>query len=94
MHDVGSLSPCCCGVCKPKDGWYDKFFAGVMATGMDSYEEAIRPFKDELLKDVRQPGAQTVLEIGIGAAPNLRYLVSSTPEEVSSPSFFGPSTGT
>lgn len=46
-----------------------------MATGMESYEEAVRPFKDNLLQNVRTKGYQKVLEIGIGAAPNLQYLV-------------------
>jgi hypothetical protein len=36
---AGGLAPYCCQICKAKDGWYDKFFAGVMATGMDAYEE-------------------------------------------------------
>lgn len=74
------LVPCCCGLCKPKDGWYDKFFAGVMASGMDAYEEAVMPMKLKLLSGARKEGGgpQSVLEIGIGAGPNLQYLTCST----------------
>ena len=50
---------------------------------MDSYEDAVRPFKQDLLRDVRQPGSQRVLELGIGAAPNLQYLVNPSGPQVS-----------
>ena len=76
LCDTGGLGTCCCGTCTPKSGWYDKFFAGVMANGMDTYEEAVRPFKQELLNGVRKAGSQKVLEVGIGAAPNLQYLLN------------------
>lgn len=84
---AGSILPCCSGCgcqCKPKDGWYDKFFAGVMATGMDAYEEAVTPFKSDLLRNARFEGGgdQSVLEIGIGAAPNLQYLTRASFQEV------------
>ena len=55
-----------------------------MATGMDAYEEAVTPFKFELLRDARFEGGgeQSVLEIGIGAAPNLQYLTRASFQQV------------
>lgn len=52
-----------------------------MATGMDAYEEAVSPVKAEILQHARNKGGgpQAVLEIGIGAAPNLQYLTSFEP---------------
>ena len=46
---------------------------------MQAYEEAVAPFKHELLQTARdREGPQRVLDVGIGAAPNLQYLTSST----------------
>lgn len=55
-----------------------------MATGMDAYEEAVTPFKFELLRGARFEGGgeQSVLEIGIGAAPNLQYLTRASFQQV------------
>ena len=57
-----------------------------MATGMDAYEEAVAPYKSALLSTARRAegGAQAVLEIGIGAAPNLSYLTREGPQMVAS----------
>lgn len=54
-----------------------------MATGMGSYEEAVAPFKFKLLQNIsRDKPGQRVLEVGIGAAPNLRYLLNPTLPQV------------
>ncbi len=55
-----------------------------MATGMDAYEEAVTPFKLDLLRDARFEGGgeQSVLDIGIGAAPNLQYLTRASFQQV------------
>lgn len=53
-----------------------------MANGMNTCEVAVRPFKEDLLKDARQEGPQRVLEVGIGAAPNLSYLVNGAASKV------------
>ena len=51
---------------------------------MDAYEEAVTPYKLELLQNARKQegGQQSVLEIGIGAAPNIQYLTRASLEQV------------
>jgi len=73
-----SSLPCGCLACSaagPRNQWRDSFFANAMNTGMGEYEELLRPVKaplfDRVLKADARP--QTVVELGIGTAPNLKY---------------------
>ena len=56
----------------------DRLFAEAMHSGMADYEEKLRPLKSELFGSVVQHlvglDSPTVLEVGIGTGPNLRYL--------------------
>lgn len=54
-----------------------KAFARGMATGMADYEAAISSRKRRLFSSCLAPG-QTVLDLGIGAGPNMAYLPSGT----------------
>lgn len=57
-------------------GWYDKFFAYAMATGMGEHESAVAPIKNQLFDLVwlDNPDTRDVLDLGIGAGPNLKYI--------------------
>lgn len=70
---VCAVPPCACAACQQqmKTGWYDKVFAWIMAHG-DAYEEMIAPVKRQLFAQL--PKGATVLDAGIGAGPNLKYL--------------------
>eukprot|EP00884_Botryococcus_braunii_P007325 jgi/Botrbrau1/16594/Bobra.0068s0024.1 len=72
------LNGVCCSscFCMGRGGWYDKFFAYVMATGMERYEAAVAPVKNELFDTVwlESTKPRNILEIGIGTGPNLKYI--------------------
>lgn len=54
-----------------------------MANGMAAYEEAVMPFKYKLLQEAfSSTGAQKILEVGIGAGPNLPFLASLVGDQV------------
>lgn len=59
------------GVWPGRWGWYDRYFALAM-TSMEDYEREVEPLKRRLHKTVLEPGC-TVLELGMGTGPNLRY---------------------
>ncbi|KAL6754885.1 S-adenosyl-L-methionine-dependent methyltransferase [Haematococcus lacustris] len=85
---------CGCAACSARasgsqrGGWYDSYFAWAMASVMQQYEVAIEPVKTTLFtslvdKVVAQqegqgPGPIRILEVGVGAAPNLRYLLAAS----------------
>ncbi|XP_022968082.1 methyltransferase-like protein 7A isoform X1 [Cucurbita maxima] len=56
----------------PKPDWYEDFYASVLANGMKLYEAEIADYKSQMFATLRGK-AQKVLEIGIGAGPNLKY---------------------
>ncbi|KAM5567234.1 hypothetical protein ABKV19_015373 [Rosa sericea] len=56
----------------PRPDWYEEFYASVLNTGMQSYEDEIAGYKSELFAKLKGK-AEQVLEIGIGTGPNLRY---------------------
>lgn len=59
------------GVWPGRWGWYDRYFALAM-TSMEDYEREIEPLKRRLHRTALTPGC-TVLELGMGTGPNLRY---------------------
>ncbi|XP_047341968.1 putative methyltransferase-like protein 7A [Impatiens glandulifera] len=60
----------------PRADWYEEFYASVMATEMKSYESEISGYKSQIFADLGR--AKTVLEIGIGTGPNLKYYADSS----------------
>ena len=54
---------------EPKTTWSDSGFANEMASGMSDYERYLSPLKAALFADV----AGSVLELGCGTGPSLRY---------------------
>ena len=54
---------------EPKTTWSDSGFANEMASGMSDYERFLSPLKAALFADV----AGSVLELGCGTGPSLRY---------------------
>jgi ubiquinone/menaquinone biosynthesis C-methylase UbiE len=52
-----------------RGSWYERRIARVMATGSDSYNQMLEAHKRRLLSDLRG----TILEIGAGTGPNLRF---------------------
>jgi len=71
---------CCCaaalgGAALLKSPLYARFEAHVLATGMESYETALRERKTELFKQLQ--GVESLLEVGVGGGPNLRYYPDS-----------------
>ncbi|KAH7835116.1 hypothetical protein Vadar_023015 [Vaccinium darrowii] len=56
----------------PRPDWYEELYASALDTGMKSYEAEVAGYKSQLFANVRGK-AETVLEIGIGAGPNLKY---------------------
>lgn len=57
---------------------YDEYFATSMAKGMQSYERTLAPVKQEIFQAVASQRSELerkvdVLEVGIGAAPNIRF---------------------
>ncbi|XP_011655689.1 methyltransferase-like protein 7A isoform X2 [Cucumis sativus] len=65
----------------PKPDWYEDFYASVLANGMKSYEEEIAVYKSQMFANLRGK-SQKVLEIGIGAGPNLKYYAGNEGMEV------------
>lgn len=73
---------CCCSGCACRNQWYDKYFAYNMAVGMEEYELAMAPVKQQLfsqllleLQQAQPPLSSTsgsssppfsLLEVGIG----------------------------
>ncbi|CAE8737831.1 unnamed protein product, partial [Polarella glacialis] len=60
----------------PLDKSMDAGFANFMATGMESYEQAVAPMKRELFKRLLgsiPPQGATVVEVGMGTFPNAVY---------------------
>ncbi|KAI8527379.1 hypothetical protein RHMOL_Rhmol12G0070400 [Rhododendron molle] len=55
--------------------WYEELYALALDTGMKSYEAQVAGYKSLIFANVRGK-VETVLEIGIGAGPNLKYYAS------------------
>ncbi|XP_030956936.1 methyltransferase-like protein 7A [Quercus lobata] len=65
----------------PRSDWYEEFYASVLDKGMDSYEAEIADYKSQLFSNLKGK-AQKVLEIGIGAGPNLKYYAGEADVQV------------
>uniref|UniRef100_A0A1J3FKM6 Methyltransferase-like protein 7A n=1 Tax=Noccaea caerulescens TaxID=107243 RepID=A0A1J3FKM6_NOCCA len=52
--------------------WYKELFAWFLSTGMRSYEAEIADYKRKLFDNLTGK-AETLLEIGVGTGPNLKY---------------------
>ncbi|XP_058193463.1 uncharacterized protein LOC131310459 isoform X3 [Rhododendron vialii] len=59
----------------PRPDWYEELYASALDMGMKSYEAQVAGYKSLIFANVRGK-AETVLEIGIGAGPNLKYYAS------------------
>lgn len=65
-----------CGCCRIEA--YDRFFASSMANGMQGYERSVASVKEDLFQSLAVQRDTLnrkvdVLELGIGAAPNVRF---------------------
>jgi ubiquinone/menaquinone biosynthesis C-methylase UbiE len=56
--------------------WYKELFAWFLSTGMRSYEAEIAEYKRKLFEKLAGK-AETVLEIGVGTGPNLKYFAGN-----------------
>ncbi|CAE5963565.1 unnamed protein product [Arabidopsis arenosa] len=56
--------------------WYKELFAWFLSTGMRSYEAEIADYKRKLFEKLAGK-AETVLEIGVGTGPNLKYFAGN-----------------
>ncbi|KAL7240810.1 hypothetical protein ACSBR2_006455 [Camellia fascicularis] len=59
----------------PRPDWYEELFAFVMAKGSKAYETQVAGFKSQIFTNLRGKD-KTVLELGIGTGPNLKYYAS------------------
>ncbi|GMP58327.1 hypothetical protein CsSME_00022035 [Camellia sinensis var. sinensis] len=59
----------------PRPDWYEELFAFVMAKGSKAYEAQVAGFKSQIFTNLRGKD-KTVLELGIGTGPNLKYYAS------------------
>ncbi|GMP58323.1 hypothetical protein CsSME_00022034 [Camellia sinensis var. sinensis] len=59
----------------PRPDWYEELFAFVMAKGSKAYEAQAARFKTQIFTNLRGKD-KTVLELGIGTGPNLKYYAS------------------
>ncbi|KAL6969618.1 hypothetical protein U1Q18_029328 [Sarracenia purpurea var. burkii] len=59
----------------PRPDWYEELYAFLLATSTQSYEAEVAGYKSQLLTNLKGK-AETVLEIGIGTGPNLKYYAS------------------
>ncbi|KAF7123934.1 hypothetical protein RHSIM_Rhsim12G0064600 [Rhododendron simsii] len=59
----------------PRPDWYEELYASALDMGMKSYEAQVAGYKSLIFANVRGK-AETVLEIGIGTGPNLKYYAS------------------
>ena len=81
---AAAAAPCLCAVCAlrtaPGQRFYKSTFAAVMAEGMASYEREVEGVKRDLFGRTlarlleRKGGALDVVDVGVGAAPNARFL--------------------
>ncbi|XP_010511993.1 PREDICTED: methyltransferase-like protein 7B [Camelina sativa] len=55
----------------PKPDWYFELYGWFRSSGMERYEKEIAGYKKKLFSQVGD--AEKVLEIGIGAGPNIKY---------------------
>ncbi|XP_006302462.2 methyltransferase-like protein 7B [Capsella rubella] len=55
----------------PKPDWYFELYGWFRSSGMERYEKEIAGYKKKLFSQVGN--AEKVLEIGIGAGPNIKY---------------------
>lgn len=58
-----------------KPDWYEEFYAINLDRGMKAYEKEIAGYKEQLLNPLKGE-AKTILELGIGTGPNLKYYAS------------------
>ncbi|DBA78680.1 TPA: hypothetical protein ACH3X1_008595 [Trebouxia sp. C0004] len=76
---VGSCGNVCACTTRNKSGrwhWYDRYFAYNMAYGMQDYEEQIAGFKTGLFADLFTSQLHSMLEVGMGTGPNLKYFAA------------------
>lgn len=73
---AGGVGLCCCSRCSSsrRAGWYDKYFAFNMAFGMQEYEAAILPVKQQLFSQLfaglTQEDSSTSAHQATGSASN------------------------
>lgn len=65
----------------PRPDWYEDFYASVMNTSMQPFEEEIAGYKSRLFTNLRGK-VKKVLEIGIGTGPNLKYYANDSGVQV------------
>ncbi|CAJ1932030.1 unnamed protein product [Sphenostylis stenocarpa] len=65
----------------PRPDWYEEFYAGVMNSATESYEDEVAMYKSQIFSNLKGKG-QRILEIGIGTGPNLSYYASGSDVEV------------
>jgi ubiquinone/menaquinone biosynthesis C-methylase UbiE len=58
-----------------KPDWYEEFYAIALDRGMKSYDKEIAGYKEQLLNPLKGE-AKTILELGIGTGPNIKYYAS------------------
>ncbi|CAL5368579.1 unnamed protein product [Camellia sinensis] len=55
--------------------WYEELCAFILDKGSKAYEAEVAGFKSQIFTNLRGK-AKTVLELGIGTGPNLKYYAS------------------
>ncbi|KAL7227106.1 hypothetical protein ACSBR1_022050 [Camellia fascicularis] len=59
----------------PRPDWYEELYAFTLDKGSKAYEAEVAGFKSQIFTNLRGK-AKTVLELGIGTGPNLKYYAS------------------
>ncbi|THG12701.1 hypothetical protein TEA_026828 [Camellia sinensis var. sinensis] len=59
----------------PRPDWYEELYAFILDKGSKAYEAEVAGFKSQIFTNLRGK-AKTVLELGIGTGPNLKYYAS------------------
>ncbi|XAR65209.1 hypothetical protein NMG60_11009239 [Bertholletia excelsa] len=61
----------------PRPDWYEELYASFMERGTKTYEAEVAKYKSQLFTNLRGT-AETVLEVGIGTGPNLKYYANGS----------------
>jgi ubiquinone/menaquinone biosynthesis C-methylase UbiE len=96
---AAAAAPCACAFCASRTAAgraaYKRFFARAMAEMMGEYEDRVAPVKARLFAQnlaplrARAAGPLEVLDLGVGAAPNAKYLASSASASAAGPGGLG-----
>ncbi|XAR53279.1 hypothetical protein NMG60_11021764 [Bertholletia excelsa] len=65
------------GIHPPRPDWYEEFYTSIMERSMKTYEAKVTKYKSQLFTNLRGT-VETVLEIGIGTGPNLKYYANGS----------------